>query len=227
MILRWGRIRCVLLVCLAWSSAAATQSWAQNSSLLSRSTQRRPLTLQDYSWTYQAALEPNKFEANDLITILVKTRSTVISEAETDRKKKAHATAILKDWVLLKGLTKIVPDPQSAGDPTVAASLDNKMKSEGGFESLDSISFTIACRVIEIRPNGNLILEGRRTIENNNEMWNQALTGEVRPEDVQPNNTVLSENVADLRIRKWEAGSVRDSYRRGWFLRWLDMYQPW
>jgi len=215
-----------LLVALMLLAAAAPEALAQDASLLAKSAQGRPLTLSKYSWAYQTPPDARQIQVKDIITIIVQDKSVVVSEAETDRKKKASVAAALKDWVLLKGF-KLVPDPQSAGDPKVTATLDNKMKSEGGFESRDSISFTIACHVIEIRPNGNIVIEGRRTIQNNNEVWNQALIGEIRPEDILANNTVLSENVADLRIHKWEAGSVRDGYRRGWFLRWLDQWQPW
>jgi flagellar L-ring protein precursor FlgH len=88
------------------------------------------------------------------------------------------------------------------------------------------MKFRISCRVVDIRPNGNLVIEGRRTVHNNSEVWEQSLTGEVRPKDVLPNNTVLSENVAELRIDKREAGHVRDGYRRGWLLKWLDKWQP-
>jgi len=81
-------------------------------------------------------------------------------------------------------------------------------------------------RLVDKRPNALLVVEGRRTITNNHEVWEQSLTGVVRPEDVLPNNSVLSENVAELRITKREAGHVRDGYRRGWMLQWLDKYQP-
>ena len=50
--------------------------------------------------------------------------------------------------------------------------------------------------------------------------------GAVRPEDVLPNNTVLSENVAELRIIKRESGHVRDGYRRGFLTRFLDRFSP-
>ena len=80
--------------------------------------------------------------------------------------------------------------------------------------------------MVDIRPNGNLVIEGRRTIRNNNEVWEQALTGVIRAGDVMPNNTVLSENIAEMRVYKREAGNVRDGYRRGWLMKWLDAYQP-
>ena len=41
-----------------------------------------------------------------------------------------------------------------------------------------------------------------------------------------PNNTVISEKVAELSIDKREEGMARDGYRRGWLLQWLDKYQP-
>ncbi len=183
-----------------------------------------PLTLANASWTYQAPPQPKEIKIHDLITVLVNYKSQVISEGETDRKKKASFKATLKDWILLKNFS-LIPDPQSSGDPTVDAKWDNKMKAEGSMESRDAMEFKIACTVVDVRPNGVLVLEGHRTIRNNNETWNLSLTGLVRPEDVLDNNSVLSENVADLKIDKEEAGSVRDSYRRGWLMKLIDTYQ--
>jgi flagellar L-ring protein precursor FlgH len=205
-----------------WSAAAAVAQ-GPSSSLFGSPQRRQALTLAEYSWTYPK--EVDEVRLNDLITVIVDEKSAVISEGEMDRKKKAHGDLILKDWILLKGLAAI-PDPQTLGDPHIRGEVDNKMRSEAGLETRDSMKFRIACRVADIRPNGNLVIEGRRTVRNNLEVWEQSLTGEVRPKDVLPNNTVLSENVADLRIEKREAGHVRDGYRRGWLLRWLDRWQP-
>lgn len=177
------------------------------------------------SWIHETPKELKEIRKWDIITIIVSQQSTVISEGEMDRKKKAHGDLILTDWILLKGL-HAYPDPQSLGDPHIKGQLDNKMRSEATLETRDSMKFKIACHVVDIRPNGNLILEGRHSIQNNRDAWDCALTGEVRPEDVAPDNTVLSENVADLRINKQERGHVRDGYRRGWLLRWLDKWQP-
>ncbi|MBN2295917.1 MAG: flagellar basal body L-ring protein FlgH [Pirellulales bacterium] len=209
------------LTVLSMSEIAA----AQSSSIYGPPDMRRaPLTLSNSSWTYQAPPEPKEIKTHDLVTVIVNYKSQVISEGETDRKKKASFKAKLKDWVLLRNFS-LIPDPQSAGDPSVDAQWDNKMKSEGSLESRDAMEFKIACTVVDIRPNGVLVLEGHRTIRNNNETWDLSLTGLVRPKDVLDNNTILSENVADLKIFKREEGSVRDSYRRGWLMKWIDTYQ--
>ncbi len=198
---------------------------AQSASIYGPPDARRaPLTLANSSWTYQAPPEPKQIREHDLVTVLVNYKSQVISEGETDRKKKASFKAKLKDWILLKNFS-LIPDPQSAGSPSVDATWDNKMKSEGSMESRDAMEFKIACTVVDIRPNGVLVLEGHRTIRNNSETWDLSLTGLVRPEDVLDNNSILSENVADLKIFKREDGSVRDAYRRGWLMKWIDTYQ--
>jgi flagellar L-ring protein precursor FlgH len=213
-----------MAVLLGMLLTVVAEAGGPSSSLFGRPGRRRPLTLAEYSWTYRQE-EKTEIRLNDLITVVVDEKSAVTSEGEMDRKKKAHGDLILKDWILLKGLAAI-PDPQTLGDPHIRGEVDNKLRAEAELQTRDSMKFRIACRVVDIRPNGNLVLLGRRTIQNNHEVWEQSLAGEVRPKDVLPNNTVLSENVAELRIEKRECGHVRDGYRRGWMLRWLDKWQP-
>jgi flagellar L-ring protein precursor FlgH len=198
---------------------------AQVSSLFNPQDSRQGITLTEYSWTYQRPVEAHPIRLHDIITVLVEEKTAVVSQGQMDRKKKAYGDLILKNWILFKGLA-VVPDPQSAGDPHIRGEVDNKMQSQGNFQARDSLKMSIACNVVDIRPNGNLIIEGRKTIKNNEDSWEYSLNGEIRAEDVLPNNTVLSQNVSNMDLRKRESGHVRDSYRRGWFLEWLDKYQP-
>ncbi len=208
----------------AWIAAEVV---GQSASMLGDPQSRPPLTLREYSWTYEEPPDIRPIQLHDLVTILVQYDTRVSTEGEMDRKKKTNADAVLADWILLKGLTHLIPDPQSAGDPKISASLNNKFKAEAGIETRSSMLFSITCHVVDIRPNGNLIIEGHHSIQNNNEVWECSLTGEIRDKDVQKgNNTVYSESVANLKINKRESGHVRDGYRRGWFLKLLDAIQP-
>ena len=198
---------------------------AQSSSLYGSPEQRQPLTLPTYSWTYQPTQEPRELKVRDLITVVVDEKSQVISEGEVDRRKKADLSMVLKDWLKLDGLS-VGPAPQPNGDPAISGAVDSKYRAESELETRDAMKFRIASEIVDIRPNGLLVIEGHRTIRNNEEVWEMSLSGLVRPEDVLPNNSVLSESVADLRIYKREMGHVRDGYRRGWMLDWLDRHQP-
>ena len=53
-----------------------------------------------------------------------------------------------------------------------------------------------------------------------------SLVGSIRPEDVGPNNSVSSENIADMRLVKRETGQVRDGYKRGFITEFLEKYAP-
>jgi flagellar L-ring protein precursor FlgH len=186
---------------------------------------RRPLSLAEASWTYQAPEEPKKLELNDVVVVLVDEKTQVISEGEMDRRRKTDGTFLLKDWIMLDGLN-LQPDPQTEGEPAITGEMQGKFRSEAELQTRDSIQFRIACRVVDLRPNGNLIVEGHRSIRNNDDLWEMELIGEIRPDDVLPNNTVLSENVADIVIVKRETGHVRDGWRRGWFTKFFDRLQP-
>lgn len=206
----------------------ATSLVAQDSSLLNRPPQTQstpPLSLQDSSFMFQQPQPPKTLRLNDIVTIVVNVNSRVLSEGEMDARKRAQLDAVLSDWIKFSG-GDLIPDAQRRGDPRVSGQYNSRFRAEGDLESRDSMTFTIAAKVVDIRPNGNLVIEARRTIENNSEMWQQSLTGTIRREDVSPDNKVLSEDVAELRIRKRETGQVRDAYRRGWLTRFFDMFQP-
>jgi flagellar L-ring protein precursor FlgH len=220
-----GRILRVTIWALpaAWW-LAATAADAQNSSIFAVQ-QHAPLTMADSSWTYQKVEEPRLLKLHDLITVVVSEKSSVTSNGQIDRKKKGYGDLILPDWIKFwHGGLGAQDFPNGA--PHVRGEIDNKLDTQGQLQTADAVTFHIACEVVDIRPNGNLILEGHRTIKNNEEVWDYSLTGEIRVEDVKPNNTVQSESVASLRINKREEGHVRDSYRRGWLLEWLDRWQP-
>lgn len=213
------------LVVMVASVARPRDAAAQSSSLFGAPDSRTPLTLEDASWLYIKVEPPREVRLYDIITIIVNEQAQMISEGDVQRRKQANLNAQLLDWVRLSGLD-LKPAPQTDGDLVVQGNLQSRLQAQSDIETRDSLQFTIAATVVDIRPNGNLVIEAHRDIRNNEEVWEYSLTGIVRPEDVTPANTVLSEDVADLSIRKREKGSVYDGYRRGWLLRAMDRFSP-
>ena len=205
--------------------AVAADAFAQSGSLYIKAARNRPLKAKDASFIYQE-LEPHKeYRLHDIVIVMVDETTRALSEGEMKGKKKADGSMTLSDWIGIHGWS-IRPDPQTTGDPKISGKVENKYRSKGELETRESLKLTIACTVVDIRPNGLLILEGHRSIYVNNERWEVSLGGMVRAEDILPNNTVLSEDVANIRLDKRETGHLRDRYRRGWMQKWLDKYQP-
>ena len=179
-------------------------------------------TTRERSWFYREVPTPRKVQVHDLIHIRVDERSQAFSDGSIDRKKTGQFSAILTDWLRLDGLDSIKPAVQADGNPAISGTLNQRLKSEADMETQEGLKFTIASEVQELLPNGTVKLEARKTITVNDEVWIYHLRGICRTEDINPNNTVLSEHLAELSITKEDQGSIRDAYRRGWFLRIWD-----
>jgi flagellar L-ring protein precursor FlgH len=192
---------------------------------------RGPLTLADSSWTFQSPTDTvKKAQLNDIVKVTVSVKSQMTSQGKIDRSKTGFGDLKLTSWIKFYGgnLGEVGGQNGQApyGTPEVRGDINNQLQAKGDLETADVLSFVISCRIVDKRPNGNLVLEGRTKVENNEENWEYSLTGEVRPEDIKPDNSIISDTIVDMHVKKREAGHVRDSYRRGWALEWLDKWMP-
>ena len=99
-------------------------------------------------------------------------------------------------------------------------------RSEGDIQTTERLTINVAVEVVDIRPNGNLIIEGNKEISINNEWWVAKITGTVRQEDIGVDRVIQSDNIANLRVERSLKGFVYDSYRRGWFDKVFDRLSP-
>ena len=87
-------------------------------------------------------------------------------------------------------------------DPTrlVDGSLSTGTSGQGQLQRDSRIVATVTARVVEVLPNGNLVIQGVRTIKRNRDLEYITLTGIVRPQDIDSDNSVLSSKISDLYI---------------------------
>ena len=207
-------------------------SHAQDSSLLHSAPQsqaeQQGMTLQNGSFIYRelpANLRPRELLKHDIITVIVDYRTRMLSEGDAENRKTNTLNAVLSSWIDWDG-KNIKPALQYDGDPRIAGALNSQHRAESDVELRDTLTFEVAAEVIEVRPNGNLYIEGNQTIQNNEEEWRIFISGEVARDSIAPDRTVSSKSIANLDIHKQEVGQVRDGYARGWFNRWYDKYKP-
>ncbi len=98
-------------------------------------------------------------------------------------------------------VSKLLPLPQ-AFDPTklVDAGMSSSTSGQGQLQRDSRIVATITARVVDVLPNGNLVVQGVRTIKRNRDLEYITLTGIVRPQDIEADNSVLSSKISDLYI---------------------------
>ncbi len=78
--------------------------------------------------------------------------------------------------------------------------LNTSTSGQGSISRESKIVATMTARVIKVLPNGNLVIQGTRTIKRNKDLEYIILTGIIRPEDIDYDNSVLSTKISDAYI---------------------------
>jgi len=161
----------------------------------------------------------------DIITILIEENSTETKNNETKTERQSSLSAAITSF--------LYPPNGSSGIlmhngqmPAMAYNSDHKHDGSGSINNAENIVATIAVRIVDVLPNGNLVVEGRRETSFSHEHQTIVLHGIVRADDVQSGNTVYSYNVADATIQIIGKGTVSDSQNKGWFNRIWDKINP-
>jgi flagellar L-ring protein precursor FlgH len=223
------RVLCVVVVLF---SEQCGEALAQDASLLLvppvGPKQKVGLTLENSSFIYRKLppeAELRELQLNDIITVLVDYKSALQSGGDANSKKTASFNAVLSDWLKFDG-KNILPAPQNNGDPKITGALTSQFKTQADIQQKDALTFKIAASVVDIRPNGNLVIEARSEIQNDDEVWEKSLTGVVRRQSIGPDRTVRYDDVAEGRIRNRKKGFIHDGTNRGWLVKWYDEVKP-
>jgi flagellar L-ring protein precursor FlgH len=111
-------------------------------------------------------------------------------------------------------------------DPTVSASVANSSQGNGTVSRNGTLTGTISALITEILPSGNFRIEGRRSVTVNHEEQILVLRGVIRPQDINFDNTILSQWIADASISLTGEGVVADEQRKGWLAKILSKVWP-
>ncbi len=89
-------------------------------------------------------------------------------------------------------------------------------KGTGAADQQASLSGSVAVAVVEVMPNGNLVLRGEKQLALTEGSEVIQVAGIIRPEDVAPNNTVQSRRLANAQIAYRGTGDLANATRAGW-----------
>jgi len=168
------------------------------------------------------------FKVHDIISIVVAESAQATTDEKAQTEKKNDKTSLLiNNYLKLKTKgTQVSLTGSTPENLELDMTGDKKAQGQGGSDRTDSIRTKLAAEVVDIKPNGNLVLEAKHTFTKQREKTTITLSGLVRPADVGVDNTVFSYNVADADIRYESAGPITDANKRGWLSKILDKIWP-
>jgi flagellar L-ring protein precursor FlgH len=162
----------------------------------------------------------------DLITIDVNENTSVsdLNQTETQRQNDISSTISL-----LPGSNKVAAQVGSSAStalPGLIANSDKHYQGKGNYTASNQVIAAITARVIDVLDNGNLLIEGRRSVKVNNDTKTILITGIVRTADIKSDNTVLSEKLHNFQVSIDGDGPLTRSQEEGFLGRILDVLWP-
>jgi flagellar L-ring protein FlgH len=103
----------------------------------------------------------------------------------------------------------------------LAASSDLKFSGDGETASNNVFTGTITVTVIDVYPNGNLLVSGEKQVGINHASEFIRFSGVVNPNFITGSNSVNSVQVADARVEYRGAGQIENAQNMGWLSRFF------
>jgi len=109
---------------------------------------------------------------------------------------------------------------------TMGAKSNNDFKGSGATTSSNTFTGSIATTVIDVLPNGHLVITGEKQIGVNHNVDVLRFTGTVDPRSLRPGSTVASTQVANLRVESRGRGQAGEAQSIGWLSRFFLNVMP-
>lgn len=193
-------ISCVLL---PGDCSRAGSIWAK------RSTDLRPLYADDVAR-----------RIGDVLTVTITEDSKVDNKAKRDLSKTTDRSTSFNGEL---GIDHILP---SVPGFTMEAESSNTMSSKADFKDERTFEDNVTVVVIDILPNGNLVVLGTRDRSIAGDIQKIEVSGVVRPSDISYDNKVKSQQIANFRLVTKNGGVSEPYTRPGWLGRVFDIIWP-
>jgi flagellar L-ring protein precursor FlgH len=152
----------------------------------------------------------------DVLTI---TLNEATNAAKTAVTKTAKTTSVANTGPTIFGKTIT-----TKGVPILNTSMSgaDSFDGEGSSAQSNSLAGALTVTVVDVQPNGNLVVQGDKTLKLNQGDEFVHIAGVIRPADIATNNTVTSDKLADAHISYSGKGAVDSSNRMGWLARFFN-----
>ncbi|MFI3242058.1 MAG: flagellar basal body L-ring protein FlgH [Alphaproteobacteria bacterium] len=160
----------------------------------------------------------------DILTVKISAEDTALMENETEQNQSGVTDS---DVNALAGLETTIDTALGTDSSNLLdVKSDKEMSGDGKIDRKESIDVTMAATVIQVLPNGNMVIQGSQEIRVNYEVRQLMVQGIVRRADINAQNTIESSKIADLRVSYGGEGVLSDIQKSSYGTQFLDIVKP-
>ena len=170
--------------------------------------------------------DPRAQKTGDILTVNIAIGDQAKIANSTSRTRSGEESAGVPNFLGLESrLPGILPD---AVDPSNLVNLnsDSSSSGTGSVDRSESINLTVAAVIVQVLPNGNLVIQGQQEVRVNNEVRELVVSGVVRPEDITSANTIRHTQIAEARISYGGRGQITDVQQPRYGQQFFDIIWP-
>jgi len=165
-------------------------------------------------------------QVGDILTVNLDLSESASLSNKTERTRDDSEDANLTNLFGLEAeLAKKLPQAISAAS-TMSMDTDHVTKGTGTIERDESVQLEVAAVVTQVLPNGNLVIHGRQELRINAELRELQVAGIIRREDIDTNNEVAHDKIAEMRLAYGGRGAISSLQTPRWGLQVLDILLP-
>lgn len=166
-------------------------------------------------------------DVGDTLTVRLNLDDSAKLENSTKRNRDDKETAAVDAaFGYEKKITKWLPSNDDQSDAAVGFGSKHKTTGNGGIDRKEEIGVTLAAVVTQVLPNGTLAIEGRQEIRVNYELRELTVSGVIRPQDIDADNSIAHERIAEMRLAYGGRGMVSDLQQPRWGTQFWDILFP-
>jgi len=156
--------------------------------------------------------------AGDTLTILIEEKTSASKKSSSAASRTASADIGVPTITGLPG--------KSMQGLEIGASASNKFEGKGDSANDNTFTANLTVTVIDVYPNGNLLVSGEKQIAINQGTEFVRFSGVVNPQFITPANAVSSTKVADARMEYRGTGYADEAQKMGWLQRFFLNISP-
>ncbi|MFC1528391.1 flagellar basal body L-ring protein FlgH [Candidatus Latescibacterota bacterium] len=154
------------------------------------------------------------FKVGDVLTVIVSESNSASKNTSTATKKQNTGQA--KGEATTGALEGLFPGVGGSMD------VSNQFNGQGSSSRRGEFSSRITVKVVDVTKSGNLVIEGNKSIEINEDTEVITLSGMVQPVDISASNTIYSYQIANAKLTYKGKGSISQAHRPGILVRIIN-----
>ena len=162
----------------------------------------------------------------DILTVVVTINDQAQLQDETKRSRQNSDAANLTNFFGFEShLHNILPN---AVDPAnlINAGSTTANDGKGSINRQEQIDLRVAAEIVQVLPNGNLVVTGKQQVVVNFDRRELAISGIIRPQDIASDNTIIYDQIAEARIEYGGKGDIQDVQQPRYGDQLFDILMP-